>query len=326
MAVLYLRPRAYDRVRVARPRPHRRVQRRRRRLRAARIRPLRREHRQRGRRTPARAQQRRLRVDLACRLDRRQSAPAAGDQFRGAGEHVQGFPDPQQVPGDLTRRRLARSISEAGSIRLRCVEGAMHAFTSHMTHMNEQTQVFASEAGENPLLTEWGGPFGVAAFGRIKPEHFRPAFARAFAAHAAEVAAIAGNAAAPTFANTIEALESSGATLTRAVDVFDLLAGAHTNDAILAIERELAPLKAKPWDRSLMDEPLSGRTDPLSRTRGGLALSAEQRRVPARYHLKFPRAGAALDAAAKARLADINERLATLGTTFSQNVLADEQS
>ena len=148
----------------------------------------------------------------------------------------------------------------------------MHALTSHMTHMNEQTQVFASEAGDNPLLAEWGGPFGVAAFGRIKPEHFRPAFARAFAAHAAEVAAIAGNAAAPTFANTIEALESSGATLTRAVDVFDLLAGAHTNDAILAIERELAPLEAKHWDRILMDEALFGRIDtPLPDARAACA-------------------------------------------------------
>src|SRR5215467_3957927 len=202
----------------------------------------------------------------------------------------------------------------------------MHAFTSHMRRMDQQTQVFASEAGDNPLLAEWRGPFGVAAFGRIKPEHFRPAFARAFAAHAAEVAAIAGNADAPTFANTIDALESSGEALTRAVDVFDLLAGAHTNDAILAVERELAPFKAKHWDRILMDEALFGRIDALYRTRERLALSAEQRRVLERYHLKFTRAGAALDAAAKARLADINERLATLGTTFSQNVLSDEQS
>src|SRR5499433_1861270 len=202
----------------------------------------------------------------------------------------------------------------------------MHAFTSHMRRMNQQTQISASEAADNPLFEDWGGRFAVPAFDRIKPEHFRPAFARAFAAHAAEVAAIAGNAAAPTFANTIEALESSGATLTRAVDVFDLLAGAHTNDAILAIERELAPLKAKHWDRILMDEVLFGRIDTLYRTRERLALSAEQRLVLERYHLKFTRAGAALDAAAKARLADINARLATFGTTFSQNVLADEQS
>ncbi|MBV8320612.1 MAG: M3 family metallopeptidase [Hyphomicrobiales bacterium] len=192
--------------------------------------------------------------------------------------------------------------------------------------MTEQTQVSARKADDNPLLAQWSGPFGVPAFGRINAEHFRPAFARAFAAHAAEVAAIAGNAQAPTFANTIDALEASGETLARAVDLFHLLAGAHTNDAILAFERELAPLKAKHWDRILMDEALFGRIDGLYRMRDRLVLSAEQRRVLERYHVKFTRAGAALDAPTKTRLADVNERLATLGTTFSQNVLADEQS
>src|SRR5438067_9102813 len=173
--------------------------------------------------------------------------------------------------------------------------------------MNQQ--VFAAGADANPLFEEWGGRFGVPAFDRIKPEHFRPAFARAFAAHAAEVAAIAGNAQSPTFANTIDALEASGEALARAVDLFHLLAGAHTNDAILAFERELAPLKAKHWDRILMDEALFGRIDGLYRMRDRLALSAEQRRVLERYHLKFTRAGAALDAPAKTRLADVNERL-----------------
>jgi peptidyl-dipeptidase Dcp len=194
-----------------------------------------------------------------------------------------------------------------------------------MTRMHQQTKVLATDADDNPLLDEWGGPFGVPDFGRIKPDHFRPAFARAFAAHAAEVASIGGNAAAPTFANTIAALEASGQALTRTVNVFNLLAGAHTNDAILAIERELAPLKAKHWDMILMNEALFRRIDGLYRMRERLALSAEQQRVLERYHAKFTRAGAALDAAAKARLADINERLATLATTFSQNVLADEQ-
>src|SRR5437899_12942869 len=121
----------------------------------------------------------------------------------------------------------------------------MHAFTSHMGRMTEQTQVSAHEADDNPLLAQWGGPFGVPAFDRIRPEHFRPAFARAFAAHAAEVVAIANNAAAPSFANTIAALEKSGDALSRTVNVFNLLAGAHNNDEILAIEREVAPLKAK---------------------------------------------------------------------------------
>src|SRR5258708_12382040 len=78
----------------------------------------------------------------------------------------------------------------------------MHAFTSHMRRMNQQTEVSASEVADNPLLAQWGGSFGVPAFDPIKPEHFRPAFARAFAAHAAEVAAVAGNAQAPTLATT----------------------------------------------------------------------------------------------------------------------------
>jgi peptidyl-dipeptidase Dcp len=201
----------------------------------------------------------------------------------------------------------------------------MQGFTSHMSRMHQQTQILAPGADDNPLLEEWGDPFGVPAFGRIKPDHFRPAFAHAFASHAAEVAAIAGNAAAPSFENTIAALEASGQALTRTLNVFILLAGAHSNDDLLAIEREVAPLRAKHWDGILMDAALFGRIEQLYRACDRLALSAEQRRVLERYYLKFVRAGAALDAGAKARLADINARLATLGTIFSQNVLADEQ-
>jgi peptidyl-dipeptidase Dcp len=189
--------------------------------------------------------------------------------------------------------------------------------------MDQQTHL--AEPKDNPLLEEWGDPFGVPAFGRITPDHFRPAFAHAFASHAAEVAAISGDAAAPTFGNTIAALEASGQALTRTLNVFILLAGAHTNDDLLAVEREVAPLRAKHWDGILMDAALFGRIESLYRARDRLALSAEQRRVLERYYLKFVRAGAALDAGAKARLADINARLATLGTTFSQNVLVDEQ-
>src|SRR6266545_622839 len=201
----------------------------------------------------------------------------------------------------------------------------MQAFSSHMSRMNQQTQILAPGADHNPLLEEWGDPFGVPAFDRIKPDHFRPAFAHAFASHASEVAAISGNAAAPTFENTIAALEASGQALSRTLNVFILLAGTHSNDDLLAIEREVAPLRAKHWDGILMDAALFGRIDSLYRARDRLALSSEQRRVLERYYLKFVRAGAALDAGAKARLADINARLATLGTTFSQNVLADEQ-
>jgi peptidyl-dipeptidase Dcp len=185
---------------------------------------------------------------------------------------------------------------------------------------------------DNPLLAEPTAPFGVPPFGAITPEHFMPAFERAFAAHAAEVAAIAADPAAPTFANTIEALEHSGEDLTRVSSVFGVISGAHTNDAIQEVERALAPIEAQHWNKILMDEALFRRIDTLQQQVGaGLkgapaSLSAEQRRVLERYHTMHKRAGAALGADAKARLAAINERLATLGTAFSQNVLADEQT
>ena len=181
-------------------------------------------------------------------------------------------------------------------------------------------------ATDNPLLENWTSPFGVPPFARIRPEHFLPAFTTAFAAHAAEVAAIASDPAEPSFANTIEALEQAGETLNRISNTFHVLAEAHTNDALLAAERELAPLRAQHWNKILLDERLFQRVDALYRRSGELELTPEQARVLERYHAMFKRAGAALDATAKARLAEINERLASLGTAFSQNVLADEQS
>ena len=209
----------------------------------------------------------------------------------------------------------------------RPARGATRRRNTHMKAMSQQIQKQPPQMSDsdNPLTQAWNGPFGVPPFERVTPAHFQPAYALAFAAHEAQVAAIAADAAEPTFANTIEALETAGDELTRVGSVFHVLAGAHTNDAILAIERELAPQNAKHWNRILMDEALFRRIDALHRRRDQLGLTEEQARVLDRYHVMFTRAGAALAAAAKARLAEINERLAALGTSFSQNVLADEQ-
>ena len=149
---------------------------------------------------------------------------------------------------------------------------------------------------------------------------------RAFAEHEAEVAAIAGRPEPPDFANTIAALELSGRALGRVEQVFHLLAGAHSNDALLEIERELAPQVASHWHKFHTNAELFRRIDTLMRQSETLDLTAEQKRVLERYHTSFRRAGAALDGEAKKRLAQIVERLAELGTAFSQNVLADEQS
>jgi peptidyl-dipeptidase Dcp len=192
-----------------------------------------------------------------------------------------------------------------------------------MTQQNDAT--VSLDTGGNPLFEEFTGPLGVPPFGAIEPAHFSPAFDHAFAAHDAEIAAIAADPAEPNFDNTIVALELAGRDLSRVTDVFGLLTGAHTNDALLAIEREISPRRARHWNGILLNEPLFRRIDALHARRKSLGLDAEQERVLERYYLMFKRAGAALDAPAKKRLAEINERLATLGTAFSQNVLADER-
>ena len=177
----------------------------------------------------------------------------------------------------------------------------------------------------NPLLAKWTTPDEVPPFAHIEPEHFREAYDRALAEHTGEIAAITANPAAPSFDNTIVALECAGRLLARIGDAFHLLAGAHSNDTLLEIEREISPRMARHWYKINTDARLYGRVDALTRGVDALGLDAEGRRVLERYHTGFRRAGAGLDEAAKTRLAAITERLASLGTAFSQNVLADEQ-
>jgi peptidyl-dipeptidase Dcp len=190
--------------------------------------------------------------------------------------------------------------------------------------MNAMTN--AHSASENPLLTDWTGPFGLPPLPAIKPEHFRPAFERAMAAHRTEIDAIAASPSAPSFDNTIEALEKSGHDLDRVSNVFFVLAGADTGDEIEAVEREISPLLARHSNALYLNAKLYARIAELYRRREALGLSDEQARVLDRYHTRFVRAGAALDKPAQDRLATINERLASLGTQFGQNVLADEKA
>jgi len=179
---------------------------------------------------------------------------------------------------------------------------------------------------QNPLLTDWTGPFGLPPLPAIKPEHFRPAFERAMAAHRTEIDAIAADPATPSFDNTIEALERSGHDLDRVSNVFFVLAGAESDAAIEAVERDVSPLLARHSNALYLNAKLYARIAELYRWRDRLGLSAEQARVLDRYHTRFVRAGAALDKPAQDRLATINERLASLGTQFGQNVLADEKA
>jgi peptidyl-dipeptidase Dcp len=178
----------------------------------------------------------------------------------------------------------------------------------------------------DPLYDDWAGAFGLPPFAEVRPEHFRPAFDRALAAHRAEIAAIAADKARPAFDNTIGALEAGGQNLNRVSNLFFVLAGADTGEALEAVEREVSPLLARHGNALYLNRVLYARIDDLYSRRESLALSAEQARVLDRYHTRFVRAGAALEKPAQDRLAAINERLASLGTQFGQNVLADEKA
>jgi peptidyl-dipeptidase Dcp len=201
--------------------------------------------------------------------------------------------------------------------------GVVHHIAAMTSENHPAAEAATTEP--NPFFEPWTGPFEAPPFGRIAPEHFMPAFERAFAEHDGEMEAVATQAQTPTFANTIDAMEKSGKRLERVSAVFFNLASAHTNDALLEIEREIEPRLAAHHNRIRQDERLFQRIDALHRTADTASLTPEQRRVLDRYHKMYKRAGAGLDTATKARLAEITERLAALGTTFSQNVLADEQ-
>ena len=176
----------------------------------------------------------------------------------------------------------------------------------------------------NPFFETWTTPFGAPPFDAMKEEHFKPAYVVALDLHRAEIAAIASETEAPSFDNTIAALERSGQPLRRVDMVFSQLTSAHTSEALQAIERELAPLVARHWNAIYLDPALFERVDALYQQRDRLGLDAEALRVLERYQLDFVRAGANLKPDERARFGAIVERLAVLGTQFGQNVLADE--
>jgi len=177
----------------------------------------------------------------------------------------------------------------------------------------------------NPFFEDWTAPYGAPPLDRIRPEHFLPAYDRALAEHRGDIAAIAGDPLPPTFDTVIVALELSGRLLVRVDGVFSNLTSSATSEALQAIELELAPRLAAHWNAIYLNAALFARIDALYRDRAGLGLDPESLRVLERYHLDFVRAGAQLPQEGRDRLAEIGERLASLGTRFGQQVLGDEE-
>src|SRR6202161_1583819 len=192
--------------------------------------------------------------------------------------------------------------------------------------MSETREITGTaQALANPLLRPWQTPFETPPFADIAPEHFLPAFEQAFADHAAEIKAIEHDPAAPDFANTVTALERSGKLRSKVAAVFYDLVSAHSNPALLEIDKEVSLRMARHWNPIMMNAVLFGRIALLYDNRASYGLSSEETRLLERTYTRFHRSGAGLDDVAKKRMAEINERLAHLGTSFSHHLLGDEQ-
>ncbi|MEV4610068.1 M3 family metallopeptidase [Neorhizobium sp. LMR1-1-1.1] len=182
-----------------------------------------------------------------------------------------------------------------------------------------------ANASVNRALVDWSGHEGLPRFDLVKDEDFAPAFEVALASHEAEIDAIANNPEAPSFENTVVALEIAGDELSRVSSLFWGKAGAHTNETIQALEREIAPKMSRHYSKIGTNAALFGRIDALWEKRAELGLTLEQERVLERHWKGFVKSGAKLEKPEQDRLSSIGEKLAGLGAQFGQNVLGDEK-
>ncbi len=187
------------------------------------------------------------------------------------------------------------------------------------------TESPAAPVAANPLTAEWAGPYGgVPPFDHVRIADFEPGVRSAMAEHLAEIDAIATNAAPPTFANTLAAMQRSGRALDRVGTVYGVWGSNYSTPEFQAVEARLDPLFAAHSDQISQNEALFHRIEAVYETRETAGLTPEQQRLTSETYTDFVRGGARLDADAKARMSAINQELASLYTGFSQHVLADE--
>ncbi|MDZ7682507.1 MAG: M3 family metallopeptidase [Fodinibius sp.] len=179
-----------------------------------------------------------------------------------------------------------------------------------------------SNMSTNPLFTESTLPFEAPDFDAIKVEHYRPAFEKGMEQELEEMEEIASNTDAPTFENTIVAMEESGRLLERTSSVFYNLTSAHTNDQIQEIQKEMAPKLAAHSDDILLNPELYDRVKTLYDNRDQLDLTEAELKLLEDTHRDFVRAGAQLSEDEKQRMREINEQLSSLTTEFQENLLA----
>lgn len=178
---------------------------------------------------------------------------------------------------------------------------------------------------DNPLVAEWGGPYGgVPPLDRVEVKHFEPAITAAMEAHLAEIDTIAANPEPATFDNTIAALERSGKMLDRVMSVYGLWAGNFATSDFQEVQTKISPELAAHGDKIVQNAALYARIKEVYEARE--SLKPEQQRITWVHWNSFRKAGAELDEEQKARVAEINGELAKLFTRFNQNLLADEDT
>ena len=193
------------------------------------------------------------------------------------------------------------------------------------TLMTTTTPAATPATPHNALLDDWTGPYGgIPPFDRIHTADFEPALTAGMAAQWQEIETIATNPQPATFENTIAALERAGRLLDRTSRVFGIYGSTLKTPDIQRIESDMAPKLSAHSDRIIQNTALFHRIEAVYATRAQGRLTAEQQRLTWLTYTNFVRAGARLDAPAKARLTELNQSLATLYTRFSQNLLADE--
>ncbi len=183
----------------------------------------------------------------------------------------------------------------------------------------------AHESMAHPLNSTWEGPYGgIPPFDRVQVALFKPALEAAMSENLAEIDRVANDSAAPTFANTIEALEKAGRTLSRVGTLYNVWGSTMSTPDYQVVQREMAPKLAAFNDKITQNAALFKRIEAVYNSPDKAKWTPEQQRLAWLYYTNFVRAGARLDAAAKTRLSEINQKLAGLFTKFGQNVLAEE--
>ena len=184
----------------------------------------------------------------------------------------------------------------------------------------------ATQTESNPFLSEFQTPNGVPPFDQIKLEHYEPAFQKGIEEQNANIQAIIDNAEAPTFDNVIVAFEQSSPILDRVGGVFFNLTEAETTDGLSALDMKMAPVLSEHSDNISLNQALFKKIDAVYQQRESLSLTREQERLLEKIYKDFVRSGAGLPAEKQERLREINKQLSTLGITFGNHVLNENNA